>query len=48
MDKEKFIKTIKESRKYKDISEEIIRAKVEELFNKYDVEGDVKFFMKDR
>ena len=47
MNKEEFVKAIKSSRKYKDISEEIIRAKVEEFFNKYDMEGDEKFFLKE-
>ena len=46
MDKEQFIKAIKSSKKYKEISEEIIRNKVEEFFNKYDM-SDEKFMLKE-
>ncbi len=46
MDQEGFVKAIKSSKKYKDISEEIIRNKVDEFFKKYDM-SDEKFMLKE-
>jgi uncharacterized protein YlzI (FlbEa/FlbD family) len=47
MNQEEFIKEIKKSKKYKDIAEEIIMAKVNEFFKKYNVGEDERFFMKE-